>query len=498
MNERRNTHAGRLVALIAICFSMTALVVVSTYSSVEFASDSSADSSAGTSAEPSAADAPDPQRGLDFILHGDYVGSGYPTEVFLRLNIGASAPRQPYDRAGVDPRIPIAYNAFTARNGVEVVGGFGCLACHASMFRGELVMGMGNSLNDWASTRGVPAESLNAMVGARFGEDSDEYAIYRQFMRGVEILYPHVAAPFKGVNPAFRIEEIAASHRHPDTLAWSDEPLYDTLPASIASDVPPWWHVQKKSRLYYNGMGRGSFAKLMAQINVVGIQDNADAARTVDAMDDVIAYMKSLTPPTYPGDINDHLAARGERVFVANCSECHGTYGPIESYPNRLVPVEEVGTDPTYADMHIASGLAGWYNRSWYATTEPTSSVTPKRAYIAPPLDGIWCTAPYFHNGSVPTLDTVINSTRRPTFWSRSFDDADYDLQRLGWTHEVLDDPDAPDAPDRPDAPANTRRPSRIDIYDTTITGYGNMGHTFGDDLSDDDRAALLEYLKTL
>ena len=35
-------------------------------------------------------------------------------------------------------------------------------------------------------------------------------------------------------------------------------------------------------------------------------------------------------------------------------------------------------------------------------------------------------------------------------------------------------------------------------VYDTAETGYGNAGHTFGDDLEDDQRAALLEYLKTL
>ena len=38
----------------------------------------------------------------------------------------------------------------------------------------------------------------------------------------------------------------------------------------------------------------------------------------------------------------------------------------------------------------------------------------------------------------------------------------------------------------------------RAAIYDTTLPGYGNGGHTYGDDLSDADRAAVLEYLKTL
>jgi hypothetical protein len=35
-------------------------------------------------------------------------------------------------------------------------------------------------------------------------------------------------------------------------------------------------------------------------------------------------------------------------------------------------------------------------------------------------------------------------------------------------------------------------------IYDTGLLGYGNQGHAFGDDLTDPERLALLEYLKTL
>jgi hypothetical protein len=42
--------------------------------------------------------------------------------------------------------------------------------------------------------------------------------------------------------------------------------------------------------------------------------------------------------------------------------------------------------------------------------------------------------------------------------------------------------------------PARERR----QIYDTTLPGRGNAGHTFGDDLSEEERAAVIEYLKTL
>ena len=35
-------------------------------------------------------------------------------------------------------------------------------------------------------------------------------------------------------------------------------------------------------------------------------------------------------------------------------------------------------------------------------------------------------------------------------------------------------------------------------IYDTSQLGYGNGGHTYGDALTQEERLAVIEYLKTL
>jgi hypothetical protein len=35
-------------------------------------------------------------------------------------------------------------------------------------------------------------------------------------------------------------------------------------------------------------------------------------------------------------------------------------------------------------------------------------------------------------------------------------------------------------------------------VYDTRLSGRRNCGHTFGDDLSEEERRAVIEYLKTL
>lgn len=112
--------------------------------------------------------------------------------------------------------------------------------------------------------------------------------------------------------------------------------------------------------------------------------------------------------------------------------------------------------------------------------------MVPTEGYVAPPLDGIWATAPYPHNGSIPTLSNLLDSRSRPKRWQRSFGtrlDQDYDREGVGW--KVVRDPKVTEA--------NEQK-----VYDTSKPGYGNQGHTFGDRLDADERAALIEYLKSL
>ncbi len=420
----------------------------------------------------------DPDAGYEYLLYGDYIGSGLPMKLYKLLMAGQETTDH-LDRRGSSRGVPHAWNVFEMQSGVEVVAAANCLACHASEFNGELVIGLGNSLADWTDRR-FPLGQITAFAAISYPPESPEIAALQQFSRGAGSMNGKIDAPFKGVVPAFRLEEIAAAHRVPEDLSWSDDERFDVLPQVIASDVPAWWHIRKKHALYANGMGRGDFSKLIQQINVVAIDNKEDAARINESMRDLLAYLYTLEAPEYPGEIDRHLAAEGEVVFEQHCAKCHGTYGETETYPNKLVHVDTVGTDPAYARFLLESELWRWYNKSWYATTEPRSSAEPSMAYMAPPLDGIWTTAPYFHNGAVPMLDQVLDSTSRPTRWRRSFDSRDYDVDRMGWKHTVVEEADDPN------------------IYDTTVEGYGNGGHTFGDDLTDAEREAVLEYLKTL
>ena len=90
----------------------------------------------------------------------------------------------------------------------------------------------------------------------------------------------------------------------------------------------------------------------------------------------------------------------------------------------------------------------------------------------------------------MPTIADVLDSKSRPKIYTRSYgtDLADYDADKLGWKVRVLD------RGADPSMPAGQRRR----IYDTTQPGRGNGGHTFGDKLSEEERRAVIEYLKTL
>jgi hypothetical protein len=185
--------------------------------------------------------------------------------------------------------------------------------------------------------------------------------------------------------------------------------------------------------------------------------------------------------------VDGAVAKQGEQVFEAQCSRCHGHYGADESYPNLLIDLDDVGTDGLLAtaSTHLSDPFVDWFNGSFYGAM---SRVEPQAGYVAPPLDGVWATAPYLHNGSVPTLEALLDSSIRPAYWRRSFDSSDYDQVALGWRYEALDHGHAGEADPK----------LRKTIYDTTLPGYSNRGHTFGDALSSEQRAALLEYIKTL
>ena len=97
------------------------------------------------------------------------------------------------------------------------------------------------------------------------------------------------------------------------------------------------------------------------------------------------------------------------------------------------------------------------------------------------------------HNGSVPTLHALLDSSTRPAAVHPAALDRLRALRHdhVGWKFTEVSAEEL----------ASTARRSPFQakfIVDTGRFGMGNGGHTFGDELSEEQRMDLIEYLKTL
>jgi mono/diheme cytochrome c family protein len=252
-------------------------------------------------------------------------------------------------------------------------------------------------------------------------------------------------------------------------------------------DAPPWWHFHRRAHLYIDGFATRGHRGLM-QFMLVR-ENGPEKFREWEAdFRDVYAYLMSLRPPRYPGPIDELLASRGEVVFRENCARCHGTYGDGSPFPGTVVPLSEVGTDPVRLSALPVAGREK-YASSWFAhfgePDQQQTTVDPQ-GYVAPPLDGVWASAPYFHNGSVPTLWHVLSPQERPQVWRRVGEAMD--AERVGLQIEVVERV--------PLLESDVAK--RREYWDSRQFGKSNQGHDFGELLSVQERREVLEYLKTL
>lgn len=419
----------------------------------------------------------DPAKGLDYIINGDYIGSGIPLSLMER------SFRKTEDtvlhREGLNENLPYVLSAFKAKNGISVVNG-NCFTCHAGQLNGEVIVGLGNSFSDFQGSYKMLSSGMRLAMKVKYGKKSPEWIAYQDFDYYFKESAPHIKTNNPGVNSAAHLAEACVAFRDPQTLEYTGDPILELPDYVVASDVPPLWNAKKKNALYYTAVGRGEFTKLLFQASVLGIPDSAAAREAVNNFKHVVAWLNELEPPKFPGKINQSLADKGKLIFEENCSGCHGTYGEEETYPNKVIALNTIKTDPYYATYAVQAPIVDWYNQSWFATTSPTSYFEPEAGYIAPPLDGIWATAPYLHNGAIPDLASLLNSKERPSYWQRSGDSRDYNYQKVGWNYK------------------EKNNGSGKWTYDTTIPGYSKAGHYFGDKLSNGERSSVIEYLKTL
>ncbi len=420
----------------------------------------------------------DAKAGLTYLTTGDYLRSGIPLS-FFKMGFGKTSLNY-LNREGDNKDIPYDYTVVSAPNGERVVAP-NCMQCHAQLFEGKLVMGLGNSTIDFS--RGEKMDPRNAVAAEKLLKKLDlkKYEAAEPFLQVVKAIGGQLHTQVRGVNAADRLAALLASHRDPKTFRWSEQPLLEVSKEVIPTDVPAWWMLKKKNAMFYNGFGRGDFGRFLMASNLLTVNDTSESREVDSHFNDVLAYIYSIQPPAYPKPINKVLVKEGGILFVQNCSKCHGSYGDGGKYPNLLIPESEIRTDSfLYKSNYQSYQFIEWFNNSWFAQGDHPARLEPFNGYIAPPLDGIWITAPYLHNGSVPDLESLLNSKDRPAYWSRNFDNPEYDYDNLGWKYNRMDSAEG----------ATT--------YNTYLPGYGNYGHNYGDKLSNRERKAIIEYLKTL
>jgi hypothetical protein len=166
-----------------------------------------------------------------------------------------------------------------------------------------------------------------------------------------------------------------------------------------------------------------------------------------------------------------------------SASDQDALWGPRRNCPNDWKP-EDPGKKPQ-DDAKGAQDLA-------------------ELSYRARPLNGAWATAPYLHNGSVPSLWWMLKpAAERPKQFCMGF--RDFDPQQVGFRVEANETPKCKDG----ETLFSTTNPDGSPLH-----GNSNLGHSLeakpgegahdhkngviGRLLSDEERLNLIEYLKTL
>jgi hypothetical protein len=346
-----------------------------------------------------------------------------------------------------------------------------CLICHGGILDGKPYPGLGNNSLDLQTF----FEDMNKADGNKKHLD---------FRFGNS----------RGTNEAGAVSVFLIGFRNPDLslkTSWANLGLNDEL----HEDPPAWWLLKKKKSIYATGGADARSVRSVMQFMMSPLHGPDHFNTTEKKFADLQAFMLSIQPPAYPFAIDHSLAAQGKILFESNCSKCHGTYGDKPTYPNKIIPLKVIGTDDKRF-FGITKDFGRFYNSSWFSKEiqgwfSDDYKARETDGYQAPPLDGIWATAPYLHNGSIPSVYTLLNSKARPKVFTRDFENkfVNYNQKELGWNYQFKNNSDHL---------LEKEITEQRKWYDTSTPGRLNIGHTFGDDLTEDERSQVIEYLKTL
>ena len=241
-----------------------------------------------------------------------------------------------------------------------------------------------------------------------------------------------------------------------------------------SSDIPALWNQKQHQGFYYHSDGINSSLREVMLSSALGTGTTPKEI-DLDSLDRIAQWLQELAPPTYPFAIDRDLAKQGKEVFNQNCASCHA-FGSARV--GQVIPIQEIGTDPNRLQHWTLEASEGM---NLYAERYPWDfdNFGKTEGYVAPALDGIWARAPYLHNGSVPSLKDLLTKTSdRPKQFYRGYDV--YDRDKVGFV-----------------STSEAAKRSGF-LVDTAVTGNGNYGHIFGTNLIEEEKDALIEYLKTL
>jgi mono/diheme cytochrome c family protein len=241
------------------------------------------------------------------------------------------------------------------------------------------------------------------------------------------------------------------------------------------TDFPALWRLGERDGHLVHAAGEGKSVLGVVASSALGMGSLPGRAfdqhnRWTDA------FIRSLEPPKFPAVLDGSLVGQGRDLFGRHCGACHDRKGPSMG---KAIPLDEIGTDPEHVRTWTEEDADRFNAITRILGTADAEMRGAQGGYVARPLTGVWLLAPYLHNGSVPTLwDLLSPADARPKTFHRGYDVLD--LERVGF------------AATTPEAAARGFR------FDTGLKGNGNAGHVYGTDLSEPEKRALIEYLKTL
>lgn len=300
----------------------------------------------------------------------------------------------------------------------------------------------------------------------------------------------------------------------------------ESRPPSAPVRYPFLWGLGDRW-LHWDGNTRSIMERNVGQaLGLGGVADPATKSSTLlpGNLHELETIARKLKPPRWPEafgkiDRDSEKYKLGQKLYAASCAACHERQEAVPRYGKRVpgggVVYVNLGTDPARTDVFdpkknpMADGtefaravgdrqraikkkafadhrveLAAKYGEDFEATfDQPEKEIRwlTTGGYVAHPLAGAWATAPYLHNGSVPTLaDLLEPAHRRPIVFPVGH--REYDPVRVGYMSRFEDVP--------------TEQQGDFFVFDTRIAGNRNTGHEFGTMLTDAEKRALLLYLK--